>query len=263
MYGPAGAPGLPPSVRSAVRPVQSRAAGTARDDGQAVMSPGLIIFDCDGVLVDSEPISVSVLVDVIGAGGGTITEEAAYRHFLGRSMKSVAEILHSDFGFALTDIHLADMRAELNRRYERELKPVPGIREALERLDVARCVASSGSLDRIRLSLRLTGLLALLEPHLYSASMVERGKPAPDLFLHAAGGMGVRREACIVIEDSPAGIMAAKAAGMRVFAFVGGSHAERAGLREALETLGPDLVFDDMRLLPGLVEGFDLRAKAG
>ena len=223
----------------------------------------LVILDCDGVLVDSEPISIAVLIDVIRAAGGAISEEAAYLHFLGRSMKSVGEILHSDFGFALTSIHLEDIRAELARRYELELKPVCGMREALERLDVARCVASSGSLERIRLSLRLTGLLELLEPHLYSASMVERGKPAPDLFLHAAASMGVRPEACIVIEDSPAGIMAAKAAGMRVFAFVGASHAARAGLDASLEALGPDLVFDDMRRLPGLVGGSDARAKAG
>lgn len=223
----------------------------------------LVIFDCDGVLVDSESISVSVLVDVIGAAGGAITEEAAYLHFLGRSMKSVGEILRTEYGFALTSTHLADIRAELARRYERELRPVPGIRDALERLGTVRCVASSGSFERIRLSLRLTGLLELLEPHLYSASMVDRGKPAPDLFLHAAAGMGVRPEACIVIEDSPAGIMAAKAAGMRVFAYVGASHAARAGLEASLESLVPDLVFDDMRLLPGLVDGFDARAKAG
>ena len=240
-----------------------RTDGMVRNDDRSVMRPGLIIFDCDGVLVDSEPISVSVLVDVIASAGGSITEEVAYLHFLGKSMKSVAEILHADFGFALTDIHLAEMRAELNRRYALELKPVPGVRKAIQRLDVPRCVASSGSPERIRLSLQLTGLLELLEPHLYSATMVERGKPAPDLFLHAAAGMGVRREACIVIEDSPAGIRAAKAAGMRVFAFVGGAHAERAGLRGALETLDPDLVFDDMRLLPDLVEGFDLQVKAG
>jgi HAD superfamily hydrolase (TIGR01509 family) len=223
----------------------------------------LVIFDCDGVLVDSEPISVSVLVDVIGAAGGAITEEAAYLHFLGRSMKSVGEILHTDFGFALTSIHLDEIRAELARRYSRDLKPIPGIRHALDHLGTARCVASSGSPERIRLSLRLTGLLELLDPHLYSASMVEKGKPAPDLFLHAAAGMGVRPEACIVIEDSPAGILAAKAAGMRVFAFTGGAHAAAAGLAQALAELGPDLVFDDMRRLPSLVSKADARVKAG
>ncbi len=227
------------------------------------MSPRLVIFDCDGVLVDSEPISIAVLIDVIRAAGGSITEEAAYLHFLGRSMKSVSEILHAEFGFALTSIHLDEIRAELARRFERELKPVTGIREALDNLPTSRCVASSGSPERIRLSLRLTGLLELLEPHLYSASMVEKGKPAPDLFLHAAAGMGVRPEACIVIEDSPAGIMAAKAAGMRVFAFTGASHAGAAGLATALAELGPDLVFDDMRSLPRLLPEPVVRVKAG
>ena len=107
---------------------------------------------------------------------------------------------------------------------------MPGIVEALSRLKVRRCVASSSSLERIRLSLSLTGLLEMLNPHIYSASMVARGKPAPDLFLHAARSMGVRPEDCVVVEDSPAGIDAAKRAGMRVFAFTGGSHAAHAGL---------------------------------
>ena len=127
---------------------------------------------------------------------------------------------------------------------------MPGVVEALSRLRIARCVASSSSPERIRLSLSLTGLLEMLEPHIYSASMVARGKPAPDLFLHAAKTMGVRPEDCVVVEDSPAGIDAARRAGMRVFAFTGGSHAEHAALAAELETLQPDLMFSDMRLLP-------------
>jgi HAD superfamily hydrolase (TIGR01509 family) len=217
--------------------------------------PELVIFDCDGVLVDSEPISVAVLVGIIQAAGGKVTEEAAYLRFLGMSMASVGEILDREFGFAMTGEHLEEMRSEVARRFARELKPMPGIADLLRAPGPKRCVASSSNLERIRLSLRVTGLLELLEPHLYSASMVERGKPAPDLFLHAARQMGVAPSACVVIEDSPAGVVAAKHAGMRVFAFAGGSHAGTAGLHRMLAALGPDLVFDDMAQLPALLAG--------
>ncbi|MEQ1954558.1 HAD family hydrolase [Mesorhizobium sp. CN2-181] len=227
------------------------------------MKPKLIIFDCDGVLVDSEPISISVLVGVVTGAGGVMTEETAYLRFLGMSMASVREILLSDFGFAVTEDHLALARSEMRRRYAEELQAMPGIRDALDRLAVPVCVASSGTPERIRFSLATTGLLELLEPNIYSATMVERGKPAPDLFLHAARDMGAPPAACIVVEDSPAGVTAAKAAGMRVFAFTGGSHAGKAGLEASLGALGPDLIFDDMALLPELVTGLGSQTRAG
>lgn len=222
----------------------------------------LIIFDCDGVLVDSEPISVSVLVDIIRQAGGTVSEEAAYLRFLGRSMASVGEILDRDFGVSITAGHLDDMRRQLAQRFTQDLKPIPGVADFLRRPGPARCVASSSGIERIRLSLSLTGLLALLEPHIYSASMVERGKPAPDLFLHAARGMGVAPRHCVVIEDSPAGVEAARRAGMRVFGFVGGSHATKAGLRKSLAALEPDAIFDDMARLPELVASAGTLVKA-
>jgi HAD superfamily hydrolase (TIGR01509 family) len=223
---------------------------------------GLVIFDCDGVLVDSEPISIAVLVRVIADAGGAISEEAAYLRFLGRSMASISEILSADYGFVMTGEHLAAMRRELWRRFREELKPTPGVAAALSRLTVPKCVASSSSPERIRFSLGLTGLLEMLQPNLYSASMVERGKPAPDLFLHAARAMGVRPQDCIVIEDSPAGILAAQRAGMRALAYHGGAHAARAGLAAALQALTPDALFDDMAQLPDLVAGDRLRTKA-
>ena len=149
-------------------------------------------------------------------------------------MAAVEETLRSEFGLRLSEAQLDAIRDETFRRFRGELQPMPGIVEALGRLEVRRCVASSSSLERIRLSLDLTGLLEMLEPHIYSASMVTRGKPAPDLFLHAAKGMGVRPQDCIVVEDSPAGIEAARQAGMRVLAFTGGSHAGHAGLETTL-----------------------------
>ena len=220
----------------------------------------LVIFDCDGVLVDSETISVGVLLEFVRRAGVEISEDRAYRLFLGRSMAAVEEALRSEFALTLSAVQLDGIKAETFRRFRSELKPMPGAAEALARLTARRCVASSSSPERIRLSLSLTGLLEMLEPHIYSASMVTRGKPAPDLFLHAAKGMGVRPEDCVVVEDSPAGIEAARRAGMRAFAFTGGSHAGHAALTAELGRLRPDLTFSDMRLLPDLVAEMGGRA---
>lgn len=229
----------------------------AAEDG--LTRPGLVIFDCDGVLVDSEPISIAVLCGVLAENGLSIGEDEAYDRFLGKSMATIIDMLHDDCGLTITDAHMERIRAELFRRFESELTPIPGMGTVLERLSTPCCVASSSQPDRIRLSLRVTGLLALLEPHIYSASMVKRGKPFPDLFLYAARDMGLAPDACVVIEDSPAGIMAAKSAGMRVLAFTGGLHAGRAGFRDKLAALSPDMIFDDMRRLPDMLADMPLR----
>jgi HAD superfamily hydrolase (TIGR01509 family) len=213
----------------------------------------LVILDCDGVLVDSETISVGVLIDFVREAGVEIDWGLAYRLFLGRSIGAVRDTLRNEFALSLGEAQLHSLRAETFRRLRACLMPMPGIVEALARLKARRCVASSSSPERIRLSLSLTGLLEMLDPHIYSASMVTRGKPAPDLFLHAAKGMGVRPEDCVVVEDSPVGIDAARRAGMRVFAFTGGSHAGHAALAREFETLQPDRIFSDMRRLPDLV----------
>lgn len=223
-------------------------------------APKLVIFDCDGVLVDSETISVAVLTRFLRKAGAEIAERDGYRLFLGRSMAAVKETLRSDYALALSKAELDSIRTETFQRFRAELRPIPGVIETLSRLDLRRCVASSSSLERIRLSLSLTGLLEMLDPHIYSASMVTRGKPAPDLFLHSAKSMGVRPEDCVVVEDSPAGIDAARHAGMRVFAFTGGSHASHASLPSQLGKLRPDVMFSDMRLLPDLVAEFGGRA---
>jgi HAD superfamily hydrolase (TIGR01509 family) len=206
----------------------------------------LVIFDCDGVLVDSEPISLGVLVDALAAAGVSMTTEEASERFLGRSLKTMSTILHEEHGLATDEVFLEGMRTRLYARFREELRPIVGIREAVEGLGTAHCVASSSQPERIRLSLAVTGLIDLFEPNIFSASMVERGKPAPDLFLHASAKMGYYPSDCIVIEDSPAGIEAAKSAGMRVFAFAGGSHARNDRHRRTLASLGPDVLFDDM-----------------
>lgn len=207
----------------------------------------LVIFDCDGVLVDSEPISLTVLVEALAAAGVAMSEAEAHDRFLGRSLKSMSEILHGEYGLAIDAAFLESMRKVLYQRFRAELQPIDGIAETVDGLDIAYCVASSSQPERIRLSLSVTGLIDRFEPNIFSATMVSRGKPAPDLFLHASASMGVEPARCVVVEDSPAGIEAAKSAGMRVVAFTGGSHARTPRHRETLLDLKPDALFDDMR----------------
>ncbi len=219
------------------------------------MAIDLIIFDCDGVLVDSEPLAMRVLVQALAAQGITISPDEAMANFLGRSLASISASLVESHGAPLAAASLDSMRHDLYALYREELRATRGLLEALPRLRVPICVASSSQLERIRLSLELTGLMPFFDPHIFSASMVERGKPAPDLFLHAASSMGVAPEHCLVIEDSPAGIEAARAAGMTVFAYTGGSHVAGTALESTIGALGADTVFSDMAVLPDLVAG--------
>ena len=214
----------------------------------------LIIFDCDGVLVDSEPLAFRVLLEGLAAAGHPMEPAKAYELFLGRSLANLKTVLRRELGVELSAGQLEEMRERLFEVYRRELKPIPGILETLDKLTIPSCVASSSLPDRIRLSLEVTGLLPRFDPHLFSASMVAKGKPEPDLFLHAAGQMGVAPEACLVIEDSAPGIEAARRAGMTVFAFTGGGHAAGPAYRQGLAALSPDALFDDMRELPAMIE---------
>ena len=214
---------------------------------------GLVIFDCDGVLVDSEPLADRVLLEGLAALGTPIEPSFAQERLLGRSLGSMCAILREECRIDLSADDLEGMRERLYDLFRRELQPIAGVAAALDALAVPRCVASSSQIERIRLSLEVTGLLPRLDPHLFSAAMVTHGKPAPDLFLHAAARMGVDPAACLVIEDSPAGVEAARAAGMRVFGFVGGSHARTPAHRDRLAALAPDALFEDMRALPTLL----------
>jgi HAD superfamily hydrolase (TIGR01509 family) len=213
----------------------------------------LVIFDCDGVLVDSEPLSMRVLLETIAEAGLELDPQAAHDLFLGRSLSAVSALLRETYGIDLSAAALEKMRLRLYEAFRRELKPVPGIAAALGRIAVPCCVASSSQVERIRLSLSLTGLLARFEPNIFSASMVTRGKPAPDLFLHAAERMGVAPSRCLVVEDSPAGVQAALEAGMRVCAFTGGAHADERH-RAVLLGLSPWQMLDDIGKLPDLLE---------
>lgn len=225
--------------------------GAAPARRSEALGPALVIFDCDGVLVDSEPIAIDVLVETVAALGVDIPTEIAYRDFLGRTLKTVSASLASDHGVVMDETALEDMRHRLYARYQSALRSMPGISAVLDRLDIPACVASSSVYERIEISLRLTGLYERFAPNIYSATMVARGKPAPDLFLFAAEKMGVAPADCVVIEDSPAGVAAAKAAGMAVIAFTGGSHIGPAGLKAQLTALAPDSIIDDLHNLPG------------
>lgn len=213
----------------------------------------LVIFDCDGVLVDSEPIALRLLVETLAEAGLDLDVAAASDRFLGRSLASTRALLAADFGIELTDAALEAMRVKLYAAFRAELAPIPRVAETLPRLGTPFCVASSSQTERIRLSLAVTGLLPAFEGRIFSATEVANGKPAPDLFLHAAARMGADPAACLVVEDSPAGIAAGKAAGMRVVGFLGGGHAGDPSHRAALALVAPDAMISDMRDLPELL----------
>lgn len=209
----------------------------------------LVIFDCDGVLVDSEPISVEVMVAEFKKAGVAIDAGYVYRHFLGRSMATVVETAREEFSFAIGDSFLTSLRTHLYERFQQDLKPISGLHTALDDLSKAGihwCVASSSQPDRIALSLSVTGLIERFQPHIFSATMVKNGKPAPDLFLYAAEKMATQPHQCVVVEDSPAGLTAARAAGMRALAFTGGGHALGEIYHNSIDALKPDAKFDVM-----------------
>lgn len=209
----------------------------------------LVIFDCDGVLVDSEPISVEVMVTEFEKAGVAIDADYVYRNFLGRSMATVVETAREEFSFAIGDSFLASLRTHLYERFRQDLKPIYGLHTALDDLQKAGigwCVASSSQPDRIALSLSVTGLIERFQPHIFSATMVKNGKPAPDLFLYAAEKMATQPHQCVVVEDSPAGLTAARAAGMRALAFTGGGHATGEIYHGSIDALKPDAKFDAM-----------------
>jgi len=214
------------------------------------MRPDLVIFDCDGVLVDSDPLANRVLAEAFQDAGFAIDYETCVAHMVGLSLPSCFAMAEEWHGKSLPDDFEQALQARTYAAFREALQPVPGVREAVaavERARVRRCVASSSAPDKIRLSLDLTGLSAYFAGDLFSASQVARGKPAPDLFRFAAARMDADPASCVVIEDSRYGVQAAQAAGMRVFGYVGGE----APMDLAAEGA---TTFADMRMLPTLLE---------
>jgi HAD superfamily hydrolase (TIGR01509 family) len=183
----------------------------------------LLIFDCDGVLVDSEILACRVDAEILGALGFAYSPEEIMRKFVGMSLKDMVRQIEVEHGRALPEDIGERITGAVLRRFEEELQPVAGIRDAILALPHPRCVASSSAPERIAISLRITGLAHLFE-RVFSAVEVKHGKPAPDLFLHAASQMGAHPQDCVVIEDSPFGVQGACAAGMAVVGFTGGGH---------------------------------------
>lgn len=202
---------------------------------------GLVIFDCDGVLVDSERLVQDVDMRMIRALGWPITRAEIFDQHLGRSEADVIANIAARTAAPLPPTFVAERDAAYLQAFRAGLVAVPGVEKAILELHEqgwATCVGSSGSHDRIRLTLGLTGLLPLFEGRIFSAQDVPRSKPSPDLFLHAAKTMGVRPERTIVVEDSPSGVRAARAAGIRVIAYAG---LTPAGLLGAADTVVTDM----------------------
>jgi HAD superfamily hydrolase (TIGR01509 family) len=213
-----------------------------------VTRPALVIFDNDGVLVDSERLANGILAELLTEAGLPYTLDEAVRDYMGGSMVSMRQKAEAMLGSALP--------ADLEDRYHQQLfegfahlQPVPGVEEVLDRLDAdgtAYCLASSGTHRRIRTALTTVGFWDRFEGRTFSSEDVEHGKPAPDLFLHAASTMGVKPDDCVVVEDSPLGVEAANAAGMRVLGF--------AAMTDPAKLSTATAIFTTMDELPELLD---------
>ena len=210
---------------------------------------GLVIFDNDGVLVDSERLANTILADLLTEAGLPYTFEETVRDFMGGSMASMRHQAEAQLGRPLP--------ADLEDRYHQRLfdgfahlQAIEGVEAVLDHLDaigITYCLASSGTHQRIHTALTAVGFLDRFEGRIFSAEDVSHGKPAPDLFLHAAGSMGVKAADCLVVEDSPLGVAAAVAAGMKVFGY--------AGMTDPAKLSDADAVFHDMTALSDLIDG--------
>lgn len=214
-----------------------------------------LIFDCDGVLIDSEPIAARAMSELLAEHGLQLSPAECLTRFVSMTVEAEAAHILQHFGLDLLDVFHRELTPRTMRMFETDLRPMPGVIEVLQRLTRGdsgnscgtsfqplrfassnlRAVASNSAPQRLALALRIAGLAPFFEPHIYSASLVPRPKPAPDLFLHAARSLGVSPADCLVIEDSPAGVLAARAAGMRIIGFTGGSHATPADVQTLLQ----------------------------
>ncbi|WP_282607314.1 HAD family phosphatase [Pelagibius sp. Alg239-R121] len=214
--------------------------------GERQQIPDLVIFDCDGVLVDSETIANAVMAEEITALGWPVSTDYCLRHFKGSHLDSVLAAIEEKTGQPVPGNWLSDLRARTDVVFERDLQAIPGVHELLDLLveqGMPHCVASQGPQQKMAVTLKVTGLQPRFEGRIFSAYEVERGKPHPDLFLHAARSMGHEPARCVVVEDSPLGVQAARAAGMRVFGYDPTGHDTRL-VRDGAE------IITDMMALP-------------
>jgi HAD superfamily hydrolase (TIGR01509 family) len=216
----------------------------------------LVIFDCDGVLVDSEVISSRAHAQTLTRHGYPITADQVLERFLGVSDREARQTIETEIGRKLPDDFETQVKQATLQFYAGDLRAISHVGEAIAAIGAPKCVASSGTPEKIRHGLSCAGLYDRLAPHIFSAAQVARGKPAPDLFLFAAQQMQVSPGRCLVIEDSVAGITGARAAGMTVLGFHGGSHC-RPDHADTLRAAGAVMTFDDMRQLPDLIGRID------
>lgn len=209
----------------------------------------LIIFDCDGVLVDSEAISNGVIAEMLTELGWPTSTEEAVHIFAGTTLDLVCKKLEAKTGKKAPSDFEQEYRQKCTRRFQEELQPIKGIKNALLQIPQEKSVASNGPLFKIEMNLKLTGLSHFFGTSLYSAYDIQKWKPKPDLYLYVAHKMGRGPEQCVVIEDSPHGVLAGVQAGMKVFGYAGQTSADR--LREN----GAE-VFEDMVELPDLIQKF-------
>jgi len=207
----------------------------------------LVIFDCDGVLVDRERISNRVFCSMLNDLGLSVTLEDMFQHFVGLSMPQCVELITEMLGSPPPADFAGTLRERTEAALRAQVTPMPGVAEVLDVIRVPFCVASSGTHEKVRLTLGATGLLEKFGNRIYSVVDVEKPKPAPDIFLYAARQMAVDPGHCVVIEDTPTGVRAGVAAGMHVLGFCANTPENR--LKEA----GADAVFAEMRLLPALL----------
>jgi len=217
--------------------------------------PALVVFDCDGVVIDSETIACRVEAEALTRAGYPIDAAGVAERFMGRPTAEKLATVEAELGRPLPPGYDADVQCRKFEVYARELRAIRGVHGALDRLADRSlvCVASSRRPETLRHALDLTGLYDRFAPRIYSTVAVERGKPAPDLFLFAAKECGVAPERCVVIEDSVPGVHTGRAAGMTVLGFAGGSHCP-PGHGERLRAEGAVLVFENMAKLPALLD---------
>lgn len=203
----------------------------------------LVIFDCDGVLVDSEPLANQALVDCLAGLQIVMTLEEALERFKGRKLADCLVDIEKTRNCVLPETFVITLRERMNDYFESRLRPIRGATEAVKSISHIKCVASNGPLEKMKRNLEITGFKPHFGEYIFSAYTIQKWKPEPDLFLHACREMGFEPRHCVVVEDSELGIQAARAGGFKVLALGGGSSADKGVIP-----------FQDMTELPRLIE---------
>lgn len=219
----------------------------------------LVLFDCDGTLMDTEMLASEVEVQALAEYGATLTAQEFSQRFAGTSSEHVKVVMEEELGRALPDDHIKNVKAKMRERLWREAETMPGAHEMLDMLDQPRCICSNADMEKLKTELSRGELWDRFRPYVFSAHDLENNKrkPEPDIFLHAAKEFEANPANCVVVEDSVAGVTGGKAAGMRVIGFTGGSHSHTA-LADQLTDAGAETVVRRLTDIPKLVEAFGL-----